>query len=612
MLQPGQILTINLTTRQISSEPLPADAVHAYLGGRGLNAWQMEQIIDPAVDPLGPENTLLLTCGLLTGSAVPASARLQLAARSPQTGLLGASNIGGHTGAALRAAGWQMVRLIGAADAPVYLRISADGADICDAGDLWGLSPQETADTFEAEQGISASRVLAIGPAGENLVTFACVNSGDGHAAGRTGMGAVLGSKRVKAIAFAAKPSRTEMDATTKTALRDYALNIRQSERYDIYATSSNTTYINWSNDAGVLGTRNFQDTQFEHADRTDGRHLGQYTKRHRTCHHCPVHCRGEIEVKNGRYSLAHGERPDIEPLMMFGARLGIDNMDAILYLFNLVNKLGLDVISAGGVLGFAIECFEKGLLTEADTGGLTLTWGDADPLITLLEQIAQKEGLGAILAHGTKEAARQIGPAAEQYAIHSKGLDLPGYDPRGAMGTALAYAISNRGADYTSVYPTLEFFWDEEESKAFFGSADPVNRRGTVNKGILVRYSYLVSTALDALGICKVPILSVVGDYSLQHEADLVNRLTGLDFTPADLLTAGERILNAERRMNIAYGLTVADDTLPERFLKEPSSGGDSVGMTVDLPGMVQDFYAAMGWDEGGVPPENIPPPVE
>jgi aldehyde:ferredoxin oxidoreductase len=597
----GKLLTIDLTNSAVTAEALDETLARRYLGGRGLNVWQMQTLVPPDVDPLGPDNALILSCGLVTGTEVPSSSRLQLAARSPQTHLLGASNVGGHFGAALRRAGYHAVRIVGRAPRPVYLWIDAHGAEIRDAAPAWTLEPGRVGAALGIEE---EAWVLAIGPAGENLVPFACILSSDNHAAGRTGLGAVMGSKLLKAIAVARPPHTTgERNGKIAALARQYALSIRESERYDLYATYGNSAYINETNDLGLLGTRNFQGGQFEHADQLNGTGFTRYVTRYKTCHRCPVHCRAEVRVDHGRYARLLSERPDIEPVMAFGARIGVNDPETVFYLYNLTNELGLDCISTGGVLAFAMDLYERGLITDEDTGGLALRWGEAEAAITLTRQIARREGCGRVFSEGVREAARQIGRGAEQYAYHSKGLELPGYEPRSAQGTALAFAVSSRGADYTSVYPSLEFFWTPEQSRQVFGTEKAVDPQSPVGKGEMVRYAYIVSAVLDALGICKVPVLSVMGDFSLEPESRLVSALTGWDLTPSRLFEIGHGIITAERLINLSYGMSYQDDTLPDLFLKTPLSSGPTEGQTVALEEMRRDYYAAMGWDEEGKP---------
>ncbi len=275
-----------------------------------------------------------------------------------------------------------------------------------------------------------------------------------------------------------------------------------------------------------------------------------------------------------------------------------------MLYLYNLTGTLGLDVISVGGVLAFAMELYQRGILSLKDTGGIELTWGNAEAMEEIIKRIAHREGLGAVLAEGPRRAAQIIGRGAETFAHHSKGLELTGYDPRGLMGSALGYAVSTRGGDFTSVYAAPEYRWGPEQGREWFGTEQAVNRLSVEGKGRLVKRSMTVSAVLDALGICKVPILSVIGDFSLENEAILSATLTGWDLDAESLALAGERIINLERLFNLRHGASREDDDLPVRFIEERiPDPGPTQGMTVDVRRMVTDFYDAMGWDANGVP---------
>lgn len=600
----GKILTVDLSTHSMKTQPLDMEVARHYLGGRGLNVWRLRRCIDSTTDPLGPDNVLIMSCGLLTGTAVPASSRLHLGARSPQTGLLGSSNVGGHFGAALRAAGFQIVEITGRSDAPVYLWIDEDGAAIRDASALWGLDTRAVAEALGAQNGNAKNLMIGVG--GENLVRYASINTEDGHAAGRTGLGAVMGSKYLKAVAIAHKPDRRPTAPAVRALMREYALSIRSAESYEIYAEYSNSSYLNWVNEQGILGTRNFQQAQFEGAERVDGSKLTPYVKKAKSCHRCPVHCKAEVKFNFGRFEQLIGERPDIEPLMAFGPKVGVDDPEAVLYLHSLANTYGIDVISTGGVLAFAIDLYRRGILKSEDTDGVVLDWGDADAMGILMGQIARREGLGDLLADGVRDAAQRIGRGAEHYAYHSKGLELPGYDPRGALGAALGFAVSNRGADFTSVYPTLEFYWTPQQGEAAFGTTQAVNPLSPEGKGALVQYASIVSAVLDALGICKVPVLSIMGDFTLDKEARLAAALTGWGLTAESLFQVGYHIVTEERHFNLMCGLTREDDDLPAKFAEEPVPDGPTRGQTVSLEVMLRDFYAAMGWDSEGHPPDG------
>ena len=599
----GNVLTVDLSAERIERGDLPEAVVRQFLGGRGLNVWLLAQHIGPEVDPLGPGNVLVLSCGLLTGTEAPASSRLHVGARSPLTGLLGSSNVGGHFGAALRAAGYQAVVVRGRAPRPVLLWINEKGAQLRDASDLWGLDSREAAGRIQSELG-EGVRLFVIGPGGENRVRYACIMTGTRHAAGRTGMGAVMGAKNLKAIVVSAPKARSKADPRARQVVRAYLERIRNAPRYETYARYSNSAFVEWVDEMGMLATRNYQRVRFEGASRIDGKRLIDYVTRSRSCYRCPVHCKAEVEIKRGRYAGTRGERPDIEPIVNLGAKCGLDDPEALLYLYNLAGDLGIDAISVAGVLAFAMELYERGIVTEQDTDGIRLTWGDAEAMEVMMRRIARREGFGAVLAEGVRRAAQRIGRGAEAYALHVKGMELTAYDPRGALGSALGYAVSTRGGDWTSVYALPELRWTPEEGREWFGTEKAVDRLATEGKGAMVKRTMVVSAVLDSLGMCKVPVLSVLCDFRLKNEAELVAALTGWEVSGEDLALVGERILNLERLFDLRFGAGPEDDDLPDRFTEERvKDPGPTQGATVDIQRLVADFYAAMGWDAEGCP---------
>jgi aldehyde:ferredoxin oxidoreductase len=446
---------------------------------------------------------------------------------------------------------------------------------------------------------------MVIGPGGENGVRYACIMTGTRHAAGRTGMGAVMGAKNLKAIAVSRSPFSSRKRASEALALvRDYAHKIRTAPRYETYARFSNSGFVTWASEAGILATRNYRQVRFEGADQIDGLRLIDYVTRSKSCYHCPVHCKAEIEIREGRYAGTRGERPDIEPLVNLGSKCGLDDPEAVMYLYNLASTLGIDVISTASALAFAMDLYERGIISLEESGGIELTWGNAEAMETMMYRIARREGFGAVLAEGVRRAAQIIGRGAEVYAYHCKGLELTAYDPRGGMGTALGYALSTRGGDFTSVYAVPEYRWRPEEGREWFGTEKAVDRLSLEGKGQLVKRTMIVSAILDALGICKVPVLSVVGDYSLEDEAALTAALSGWDVTADDLALVGERIVNLEKLFNVRHGAGREDDDLPDHFVEDPvPDPGPTYGMTVDIQQLVEDFYAAMGWDNEGYP---------
>jgi aldehyde:ferredoxin oxidoreductase len=597
------LLTVDLSEERVEQSDLPESLVRRFLGGRGINAWLLAKNLGPEVDPLGPENVLVLSCGLLTGTEAPASSRLHVGARSPLTGLLGSSNVGGHFGAALRAAGYQAVVVRGRASRPVLLWIGEEDVELRDAGDLWGLDSRDAAERIRSELG-DGVRLFVIGPGGENRVRYACIMTGTRHAAGRTGMGAVMGSKNLKAIVVSAPKGRPKADPRARQVVRAYLDRIRNAPRYEIYARYSNSAFVEWADEMGLLATQNYQRVRFEGASRIDGKRLIDYVTRPRSCYRCPVHCKAEIEIKRGRYAGTRGERPDIEPIVNLGAKCGLDDPEALLYLYNLAGDLGLDAISVAGVLAFAMELYERGIVTERDTDGVRLTWGNAEAMEAMMRRIARREGFGAVLAEGVQRAARLIGRGAEAYALHVKGMELTAYDPRGALGSALGYAVSTRGGDWTSVYALPELRWDPEEGREWFGTEKAVDRLAAEGKGALVKRTMAVSAVIDSLGMCKVPILSVLCDFRLENEAELVAALTGWEVSGEELALVGERILNLERLFDLRLGAKPEDDDLPDRFTEERvTDPGPTQGMVVDIQKLVGDFYTAMGWDAEGRP---------
>ena len=353
--------------------------------------------------------------------------------------------------------------------------------------------------------------------------------------------------------------------------VREYIARIRSAPRFDTYSRLSNSAFVNWANESGLLATRNYRQVTYDRAGQIDGTRLMDYVTRSRTCHRCPVHCKAEIEIKEGRYGGTRGERPDIEPIVNLGSKCGLGDPEAVLYLYNLTGTLGLDTISTAGVLAFAMDLYERGILSAADTDGIPLTWGNAEAMEAMMIRIARREGFGAVLAEGVRRAAQIIGRGAGAYAYHAKGMELTAYDARGGMGTALGYAVSNRGGDFTSVYAVPEYRWTPEQGREWFGTEQAVDRLSTEGKGELVRRTMIVSAVLDALGLCKVPVLSVVGDYSLAHEADLASALAGWSVTAGELALAGERIVNLERLFNLAQGFGREDDDLPDHFTEDP-----------------------------------------
>jgi aldehyde:ferredoxin oxidoreductase len=599
----GRLLEIDLTDERTAISTLSDEVIWGFLGGRGLNAWLLHQNAVWYADPLGPENTLLLSCGLLTGTEAPASSRLHVSARSPLTGAVGNSNAGGGFGSALRSNGFQSILIRGRAKRPVFLWICNGSAEIRDADSLWGCDTFEAEDRLKKKLGRNRLRVMAIGPGGENLVPFASIMVDHDHTAGRTGMGAVMGSKNVKAIAVRGKDSKEPMDPLARATVRDYIRRIKSSPAFHRIATYGSPVDVRWAHDMGMLATRNYTAAQFEGVDEIDGKKMLDFVTRAKSCYRCPVHCKADVALTRGRFKGMTGARPEFESIIALGSKCGLDEAEAVIYLNDLCSRVGIDTISTGSAIAFAMDLYDRGILTREDSGGMDLGWGNHRSMEVLIHQIVHRQGLGAILSRGVREAARIIGRGSERFAYHTKGLELTGFDPRGLMGTALGYAVSERGGDFNSFYATMEYRWSEKRAEEELGSRSAVRRFATEGKGALIKRALVVSAVLDSLGICKVPALTLIGDFDLKNEAALTASLTGWSLGAEELQRVGERIVNLDRLFNLRSGVRAEDDRIPDRFLDEPISEGPAEGQTVKLASMVEDFYDVMGWNDAGEP---------
>ena len=607
MIKTGDIVLIDLSQGTTSRVPYPETALQLNLYGRGFNAWYLFRHLAPHADPLGPENMVVISCGLLTGTAAPSASRSHMNALSPQTGLLGSSNLGGNMGLHLRLNGIQSLIITGKAEKPCFLVIDENRVEIRDAEKLWGLDAWETTEKLRESFGKQKLSVLAIGPAGEQMVSFACIIADGDHAAGRTGLGAVMGSKRVKAIVTQrSAPLQKPRDERERAAIARYVQAVKKSPEFETTSRYGGAGYVKWADDMGILATRNYRSNHFAGAEKIDARNLSPYKRKSLGCPRCPVQCKAELLLPNGNGKGSFGVRPEFESMVSLGSKCGVDDPGAIVHLDNLCSRLGLDTISAGGAIAFAMDLFDRGILTTEDTGGLDIRWGNTAVMEKLLMDMASRQGFGAILARGTREAARIIGRGSARYAFQVKGLELSGYHPFYIMGTALSYAVSTRGGDFNDFFPSLEYGLSPERAMAELGNPSAVDILSIHGKGALVKRALLVNISLDCLGLCKVPSQGLLRGNDLKIESDLASKMTGFDLTPEKLFRMAERIVHLERLFNIRHGLTAADDRLPEIFFEKTNENGESCQTTDWLKPMVQDFYRVMGWDHNGIPKQE------
>jgi len=602
----GRILEINLSSGGWQLRPCAPESVHLYTGGRGLNVSYLYANLPAGTDPLGPDNIITFACGLLTGTPAPASSRLHVNALSPLTGLLGSSNVGGQFGNALRSCSIQQIIVRGRSAHPVFLYIDEDTIALRQAKTLWGLPTDATFERLKDRLGSSQVRIMTIGPGAENGALFGCIMSGRHHAAGRTGMGTVMGSKLLKAIVVKApeKAPVFHIDRQGREAIKRYIRLIKKAPEFKLVTSFGGAGYIKWADEHGIMPTRNFRDCHFEGTDSLDGEKLADHVTRRRGCPRCPVQCKADLMIDRGKLKGATAARPEFEPIMTLGAKCGLSDLDSVVYLDNLCSRLGIDSLSAAAVIAFAMDLYERGIISRETTGGVDLTWGNAAAMETLIRQMAAGEGFGAVLNQGVRRAAELIGKGADRFAAHVKGLELTGYHPGNAMGTALGYTIASRGGDYNDVYAALEHKWLPDRADSELGTPLAVDTRSIQGKAALVRRAMIVSTALDSLGLCKVPALCLICSYNLIGEAELTAALTGEPVSADSLFRAAERVVALERLFNLRHGAEAADDCLPPMFFEPDYSADHAFCKPRDwMEPMIREFYAVMGWNKDGRP---------
>jgi aldehyde:ferredoxin oxidoreductase len=602
----GKVAVVDLTAGEVSVETLDEDLAYRYLGGRGFVAKWMYDLIPEGADPLGPENVLCLAVGPLNGTLAPTSARFSIGAKSPLTGMLGGGNAGGFWGAGLKWAGFDGVIVLGRAQTPVYLLVQDERVTICSAERMWGKDTFETEALIREEQRQPRLRIVSIGQAGENRVLLANVISDRWRAAGRGGLGAVMGSKNLKAIAVG---GRAAVSVHDPAGLWDssQAITRRAIEQKGYFEKRWNNgaygAFRRWA-DSGAQITRNGQQGVFPEAELIDGEAFNERARLSiRACSNCPLPCWVRFFVPDGPYAGLYGEELTATTLKEAGARCGITDLDGILQAHELMDRYGLDTISAPSAIAFAMECYQRGLITEENTGGLALDWGRSDLFLELIRQMAHNEGFGGELGHGVRLCAQRWGRGTEAYALHVKGMEVVGTDPRGYPAWGLGYATSSRGACHMRAYSVFEYGgMTDDEMVRIAGTTKIGQRFSWRGKGRAVAYLENMRCVGDSLGLCDFLTRSTFG--FPEEQVGLLAAVTGTEYSPEELRLVGERIYTTERLFNLREGLTPADDTLPDRFLEEPLEDGPSAGYLCPLEPMLQEYYTARDWDrETGYP---------
>ncbi len=588
----GKLLRIDLGKRQHSVENIPVDVAKKYIGGKGISAYLLYNELPANCDPLGPENMLVFANGPLTGTLAPASSRVTVSTKSPLTGGWLDSNCGGFWGPELKYAGYDVLVVSGSADEATVLVIEDETVRFEPAAAFSGYDCPATEKALKEKYGADY-RIACIGPAGENRLPLAAIIA-EGRAFGRGGSGAVMGSKNLKAIVVRGRGSvgiarYEEFLTANNEAMNELTINPDTGGSRPKYGTNS---VLSAMDVLGILPVQNFQGIPWSGADKLNEEVLaGQYYKKNKACFACPIRCSKVSRVDGGKYQGSVVEGPEYENVWSFGAQCGNADPGAVVEAERLCDFYGLDSVSAGNAIGFAMECYQRGLISRKQIG-FALQFGDDEAMIKLLHLIGKGEGFGQVIGQGVKRAAALIGGNAADFAMHVKGMELPAYDPRAVFGMGLAYATSDRGGCHLRAWPV---------GAEVLQTQDRMDPYSTEYKADLVKSQQEWFAVVDSVGLCLFATFALTP----RQVTLLLTGLTGIEeFAGTDyLMTAGERIYNLTRLFNIREGFGRKDDTLPSRLLKEPMPSGPAKGLTVDLEPMLNEYYLIRGWDEEGVP---------
>ena len=595
----GKLLYVDLSAKVSREMILDDRLVKNFVGGKGFGSKILYDLLPAGTDPLSPQNILMFMPGPLTGTVAPAM-RGCVVTKSPLTGTFADSYFGGHFAQEIRYCGFDGIIISGAAKEPSYLWIDEDKVEIRSAEGVWGLDTFATVKKIREELGDETVKTACIGPAGEKMVSFALINCEFNRHAGRAGTGAVMGSKNLKAVVLrGSKPVTTADPAAFKAAVDQAYSELINDDSIASFTSDGTAGSIDFANDEQLLPTYNYYNGTFDKAAGLNAEaQRKNFWLRNVACAGCPIACGKVGLIKRGRHKGMVSDVVEYETASMIGSNLGLSNIREVAYLVKKCDAMGLDGMSAGGVAGFAIEAFQKGLITVKDTGGLELKFGDAASADYLLEAIASREGLGDMLAKGVKLAAEELAGGADAFAVHIKGLESPAWGPRSVPGMALALATADRGGCHQRAFPINYEVGGEWEG-------EPVDRLTLKGKGEIVAYLQNYLAALDTLVKCDF------AQYGIKDVTycRMLEAATGETWNVDKLMLLGERVWNQIRLFNLREGFTRADDTLPKRFTEEPLPEGPYRGERIpleDLDRLLDDYYAVRGWDSEGRPTEE------
>lgn len=605
----GKVLRVDLTQGTAVTEELDPQLCKKYIGGAGFVAHFLYNELEPGIDPLGPHNKLVFALGPVTGIPIPGNARNALGTKSPLTGGVAETEAGGHWNVELKRAGFDVIIVEGRSEKPVYLWINDGKVEIRDGSALWGLEVRETNNAIQKELADEKIKVVCVGPAGERLVRFACVMSGLYDAFGRGGSGAVMGSKNLKAIAVRGSGRPKAADNETVKALTKWCVDTKLYAGMAQAGTGGTGAAIKGGYERGNVSVHNFGHQILKKPEEADA---SKYRIKMDACWACPVRCKKVLEIKDGPYRVnpEYGG-PEYETIGSFGPNCGITDIRAIAAANERCNALGLDTISTGMTISFAMECFENGLLSGDDTGDLDLSFGNVDTMLKLVDLIAKRESLGNLLAEGSKRAAKQIGQGAEQYSMNVKGLELPMHEPRVQYGLGIGYMVAPQGADHQCNLQDMTLAmpgWNIEQFKAMGLASD--NEDGTYAQGEIsfskmraMKYSQLGRLLHDIIGLCEfLP-------FNYDQMAEMVEAITGIRTSVAEQFRVAERVMTLFRLFNQREGISADQDKLPDRFY-QAKSGPEPTQVLLKaldrdtMDSMRRYYYTLMGWDsQTGVP---------
>ncbi|MBY8999957.1 MAG: aldehyde ferredoxin oxidoreductase family protein [Candidatus Heimdallarchaeota archaeon] len=578
-------LDVDLTTNKIHEKKLDPDLAEKYIGGKGLGAKILYDNLKPGIDPLGPDNIILFMTGPLTGTSVVTSGRWCIVTKSPHTGIYLDSQIGGKFGHRLKRAGYDYIIVRGKADSPCYLNVSSEGCEIIPATDLWGNGTFETEEILRQKH--PKSEVASIGPAGENLVTFANIMTDKSHMAGRGGAGAVMGSKNLKAVVAGGTFKIDSVHDNFKDLTRTFRNKVQNDPGVQNRHRIGTMMWVNQSNQAGFLPTRNYQSGVFESSENISGeKMIEENTYAHKACYGCLIACGKANKFDKGKYAGLDVEGPEYETTALLGSNCGIKDLAAIAKASQLCDNLGIDTITSGATISFAMECVEKKILKQNSIENLE--FGNGEAVLQMLQLIAHKEGIGELFSKGSRAAAEKLGNESSDFAIQVKGLELAGVEPRGSFGMALAYSTADRGACHQRCWtPSAEL-------------------RGDLTRFSMMGVPKFVKENQDERAACFSLVVCDFLPFDVPEMAEILNAATGFTYTPEGYLTTGERIWNTTRMFNVREGITALDDVLPKRFSEEKMPEGpakDQIVSEAVLEKAKTEYYDLRGWNPSGIP---------